>query len=54
MEINYTGSDVLSSALAMNKVVSKQIWLELGLRTPEYELLTDHSDWEFVIKGLRK
>ena len=54
MEINYTGSDVLSSALAMNKVVSKQIWLELGLRTPEYELLTDHSDWEFVIKRLEK
>ena len=54
MEINYTGSDVLSSALAMNKVVSKQIWLELGLRTPEYELLNDHSDWEFVIKRLEK
>ena len=54
MEINYTGSDVLSSALAMNKVVSKQIWFELGLKTPEYELLNDRSDWEFVIKRLKK
>ena len=37
MEISYSGSDVLSSALAMNKVVSKQVWSELGLKTPEYE-----------------
>ena len=54
MEISYSGSDVLSSALAMNKVVSKQVWSELGLKTPEYELLNDRSDWEGVIKRLKK
>ena len=54
MEINYSGSNVLSSALAMNKVVTKQIWFELGLKTPEYEVLNDHSDWECVIKRLEK
>ena len=54
MEINYTGSDVLSSALAMNKVVSKQIWFQLGLKTPEYEFLNDRSDWECVIERLKK
>ena len=54
MEVNYSGSDVLSSALAMNKVVSKQVWFELGLKTPEYELLNDHSDWECVIRKFKK
>ena len=54
MEVNYSGSDVLSSALAMNKVVSKQVWSDLGLNTPEYELLNDRSDWERVIKKLKK
>ena len=54
MEIAYTGSNVLSSALAMNKVVSKQIWCQLKLKTPEYELLNDQSDWEEVIRKLKK
>ena len=54
MGIAYTGSNVLSSALAMNKVVSKQIWCQLELKTPEYELLNDQSDWEEVIRKLKK
>ncbi len=35
MGIPYTGSGVLSSALAMDKLKTKQIWLSLGLPTPE-------------------
>jgi D-alanine-D-alanine ligase len=31
-----TGSDVLGSALAMDKIRSKQVWLALGLPTPRY------------------
>jgi D-alanine-D-alanine ligase len=35
----YTGSDVLGSALAMDKIRSKQVWLALGLPTPRYARL---------------
>jgi len=36
MDIPYTGSGVLASALAMNKVFSKKIFTEQGIPTPEY------------------
>jgi len=36
MGIPYTGSGVLASALAMNKVFSKKIFIEQGIPTPEY------------------
>ncbi len=34
--IPYTGSGVLGSALSMDKVRTKQVWLSLGLPTPRY------------------
>lgn len=34
--VPYTGSDVLGSALSMDKIRSKQVWLALGLPTPRY------------------
>jgi D-alanine-D-alanine ligase len=34
--VAYTGSDVLGSALSMDKVRTKQVWLSLGLPTPRY------------------
>ena len=33
--VPYTGSGVLGSALAMDKVRTKQVWLSLGLSTPQ-------------------
>lgn len=36
MNIPYTGSGVLGSALSMDKLRTKQIWQALGLPTPEY------------------
>ncbi len=36
LELPYTGSGVLGSALAMDKLACKQLWLGLGLPTPEY------------------
>ncbi|AXI84500.1 D-alanine--D-alanine ligase [Xylella taiwanensis] len=38
--VPYTGSDVLGSALSMDKVRTKQIWLSLGLPTPRYASLS--------------
>ncbi len=37
--IPYTGSGVLASSLAMDKVRTKQIWLQHGLQTPQYVVL---------------
>ncbi len=39
MAIPYTGSSVLGSALAMDKLRTKQIWLASGLPTPQYLVL---------------
>lgn len=41
----YTGSRVLASALAMDKVRSKKIWLYDGLATPDFAVLTENSDF---------
>lgn len=38
--IPYTGSDVLGSALSMDKIRTKQVWLSLGLPTPQYRRVT--------------
>jgi len=48
----YTGSGVLGSALSMDKVRSKQVWLAAGLPTPPFALLDEHSDWRTVAAGL--
>lgn len=48
----YTGSGVLASALAIDKIVTKQVWISNGLATPEYEELTASSDWNAVVQHL--
>jgi D-alanine-D-alanine ligase len=35
----YTGSGVMASAIAIDKVMTKRVWLAEGLPTPKYELL---------------
>lgn len=44
LSVPYTGSGVLGSALAMDKIRSKQIWLNLGLDTPRYARLAPGDD----------
>ncbi len=39
-----TGSGVLGTALAMDKIRSKQVWLSLGLPTPRYVRLAKGDD----------
>ncbi len=43
-QIPYTGSDVLGSALSMDKIRTKQVWLALGLPTPRYVRLQRSSN----------
>jgi len=42
--VPYTGSDVLGSALSMDKIRTKQVWLSLGLPTPRYARLSPGHD----------
>jgi D-alanine-D-alanine ligase len=37
--IPYTGSGVMASSIAMDKVMTKRIWLHEGIPTPRYQLL---------------
>jgi len=52
LNLPYTGSGVLASALSIDKIATKQIWLSNGLSTPEFEELTASSDWNAVVKKL--
>ena len=42
--VPYTGSDVLGSALTMDKIRTKQVWLSLNLPTPRYARLSRNDD----------
>jgi len=42
--VPYTGSGVLGSALTLDKVRTKQVWLALGLPTPRYQRLAVGGD----------
>jgi D-alanine-D-alanine ligase len=48
----YTGSDITGAVLSMNKMLSKQVWLQQGLPTAEYQQVTDESDVDALIDGL--
>jgi D-alanine-D-alanine ligase len=50
--VPYTGSGVLGSALAMDKIRSKQVWLALGLPTPRYLRLAPGDDVEAAVEQL--
>lgn len=52
LHIPYTGSDVQSSALAMDKLRSKQLWRGVGLSTPDFSVLTANTDWQAVLERL--
>lgn len=52
MTISYTGSGVLASALAMDKLKTKQLWKSAGLATADYAVLTLDSDWQAVLQDL--
>lgn len=52
LELPYTGTGVLGSALAMDKVRTKDIWVNKGLRTPAYKTVKDVAECEQAIKVL--
>lgn len=52
MQIPYTGSGVLASALAMDKLRTKMLLEAAGLPTPNYMVLDDNTDLEYVAATL--
>jgi D-alanine-D-alanine ligase len=50
--IPYTGSGPMASSLAMDKVMTKRVWLEAGLPTPGYLALTEASEVAAAAKAL--
>jgi D-alanine-D-alanine ligase len=52
MGIPYTGSGVMASALCLDKLRTKQVWLATGVPTPRHEIMTAASDWTAVAKQL--
>jgi D-alanine-D-alanine ligase len=52
MRVPYTGSGTLASSLAMDKIMTKKVWLECGLPTPAYAVLTGAADFERSIADL--
>ena len=44
LQVPYTGSNVLGSALSMDKIRTKQVWLSVGLPTPRYVRLAKGDD----------
>lgn len=52
LQIPYTGSDVQSSALAMDKLRSKQLWCGVGLPTPDFAILRANTHWQNTLDSL--
>ncbi|MEG1041189.1 MAG: D-alanine--D-alanine ligase [Pseudomonas sp.] len=44
LNIPYTGSGILASALAMDKLRTKQVWQSLGIPTPRHAVLSSEAD----------
>ncbi|MCB1926531.1 MAG: D-alanine--D-alanine ligase [Rhodocyclaceae bacterium] len=52
MGIPYTGSGVMASALSMDKWRTKMVWQSVGLPTPRYAILDEHTQWDAVVADL--
>ena len=50
--IPYTGSGVMASALAMDKLRCKQLWRGIGLPTADFYLLDEESDYKEILNKL--
>jgi len=52
LNIPYTGSGVMASAIAMDKIFTKRIWQTHGLSTPKYAVLTPETSLREVPDAL--
>jgi D-alanine-D-alanine ligase len=52
MQLPYSGSGVLGSALSMDKIRTKVLWQGAGFPTPDFRVLEARCDWDAVIAEL--
>lgn len=52
MSVPYTGSGVMASSLAMDKLKTKQIWLAMGLPTPDFCILDSEETCQQALEIL--
>lgn len=52
MQIPYTGSGVMASAISMDKWRTKMVWSANQIPTPRYCVLEAKTDWAQVVAGL--
>ena len=50
--VPYTGSGVLGSALALDKIRCKQVWMSVGLPTPAYRRLAKGDDVQVAAQAI--
>lgn len=58
LRLPYTGSGPMASSLSMDKIMTKRVWLQHGLPTPGFEVLTGEEDlpsaaalgWPLMVK----
>ena len=50
--VPYTGSGVMASSIAMDKIFTKKIWQHHQLPTPKYGILTPETDLQSVVNEL--
>ena len=52
MNLPYTGSGVLASAIAIDKQATKRLWSSFNLATPQFAMLSATSDWQKIVQEL--
>ena len=52
LSMPYTGSDITGAVLSMNKILSKDLWLQQGLPTADFEQVTADSDADSLVERL--
>ena len=52
MQLPYTGSGVMASSLAMDKLKTKQIWLAMGLATPDFHVLDSEQSCQQALEKM--
>jgi len=52
LQIPYTGCGVMASAISMDKLMTKRLWIGSGLPTPAFEILHADTDFEVVVGKL--
>ncbi len=50
--VPYTGSKVLGSALGMDKLRAKRLWVSAGLPTPTFRIIDEHTDLPGLVREL--